>query len=541
MSSSNPDPDRPSKKDDGRTNPFIAFRRFADAQMSSLVNNVFGIFQSSPIRRQQAIDNFESMVKQQGRLTQDDFDRPIEKARRDLCLAIQAVQGDADEAKPPRADPEDDSETPFDGMRCPYRPPERLGLLDHMLRPSTLDVGYIFMSPYSPLALERQEIFREHSGKMRAAFADLVAMQEAGALLPNNTIEKHTNSDPLGWAAKMAQMTAFGRSCTWEGMPDRQHPDRLPIRWRLSPMSAELYSVHEEQEGKSDQRAQENTAQVEDMAQALGDLNMLSRLQAAFRRRVQNNQKENEEKPDDSEQEVTLRIGGGAFSVGLDLDDEQAEPESKRADPEPILAAAQFFPAEAEDNNGACTCVHCCNYERRREEFRQWRREELEEHEDDGDSDNDVESTTNPTSELDQYHTLADYQAHLLKLEQQNSPKPEATAAASGFEKEGEAQTAASPPTNPSILSTLTTTEQRTLPDGTVTTKVVLKKRFSDGAEEVTERVHTQNAPTPSSQGTLLPAAATAQGQDPAPETSRNEKKLATTTDKKQQGGWFWS
>jgi len=43
-----------------------------------------------------------------------------------------------------------------------------------------------------------------------------------------------------------------------------------------------------------------------------------------------------------------------------------------------------------------------------------------------------------------------------------------------------------------SILSTLTTTERIVAPDGSVTTKVVLKKRFADGREESSESVHTQ-------------------------------------------------
>jgi hypothetical protein len=43
----------------------------------------------------------------------------------------------------------------------------------------------------------------------------------------------------------------------------------------------------------------------------------------------------------------------------------------------------------------------------------------------------------------------------------------------------------------PNVLSTLTTTETIRLPDGTVTTKVVLKQRFADGREETSERSHT--------------------------------------------------
>ncbi|KAK4501392.1 hypothetical protein PRZ48_007201 [Zasmidium cellare] len=43
----------------------------------------------------------------------------------------------------------------------------------------------------------------------------------------------------------------------------------------------------------------------------------------------------------------------------------------------------------------------------------------------------------------------------------------------------------------PEVLSALTTTETTRLPDGTITTKVVLRKRFADGREETSESVHT--------------------------------------------------
>lgn len=46
------------------------------------------------------------------------------------------------------------------------------------------------------------------------------------------------------------------------------------------------------------------------------------------------------------------------------------------------------------------------------------------------------------------------------------------------------------------VLSSLTTTQTTRLPDGTVTTKVVLKRRFADGREEVEEKVHTYREPT---------------------------------------------
>ncbi|EFQ86594.1 hypothetical protein CFE70_006539 [Pyrenophora teres f. teres 0-1] len=83
----------------------------------------------------------------------------------------------------------------------------------------------------------------------------------------------------------------------------------------------------------------------------------------------------------------------------------------------------------------------------------------------------------------------------------------------------------------PSILSTLTTTERTVSPDGSITTKVVLKKRFVDGREESTETVHTQRGQEE------------AQRRDPwkafsdAHETQTENK---NTADQKRNG-WFWS
>ncbi|KAF1918738.1 hypothetical protein BDU57DRAFT_511476 [Ampelomyces quisqualis] len=81
-----------------------------------------------------------------------------------------------------------------------------------------------------------------------------------------------------------------------------------------------------------------------------------------------------------------------------------------------------------------------------------------------------------------------------------------------------------------SILSTLTTTERSVAPDGSVTTKVVLKKHFADGREENTETIHTQRRhemhPWQSSRTTSAPP---------------NEKSLEEQDKGKKKSGWFWS
>jgi hypothetical protein len=78
-------------------------------------------------------------------------------------------------------------------------------------------------------------------------------------------------------------------------------------------------------------------------------------------------------------------------------------------------------------------------------------------------------------------------------------------------------------PTRPDVLAQLTTTQTTRLPDGTVTTKVVLKQRFADGREEERETVHTSHEPPPGS--------AEKKAQD-SPEQRKKEK---------SKGGWFWS
>lgn len=81
----------------------------------------------------------------------------------------------------------------------------------------------------------------------------------------------------------------------------------------------------------------------------------------------------------------------------------------------------------------------------------------------------------------------------------------------------------------PSILSTLTTTVRTTDPDGTVHTKVVLKKRFTDGTEESTESVHT----TPGESG----GSTTGFQQQQSPSGSV----IGEEVRKRERGkGWFW-
>ena len=71
----------------------------------------------------------------------------------------------------------------------------------------------------------------------------------------------------------------------------------------------------------------------------------------------------------------------------------------------------------------------------------------------------------------------------------------------------------------PRVLSALTTTQTNRAADGTVTTKVVLKRRFADGSEETHEKSHTFNDNDVGA-------------EQPITKTEEKEK---------QAKGWFWS
>ena len=84
-----------------------------------------------------------------------------------------------------------------------------------------------------------------------------------------------------------------------------------------------------------------------------------------------------------------------------------------------------------------------------------------------------------------------------------------------------------------SIISTLTTTERVTMPDGSVRTRRVLKKRFSDGREESNESEEVQQ-PRKSSLNERVEDAWS--GQNP-----RKAEETRPEPEEKKKGGWFWS
>lgn len=107
-----------------------------------------------------------------------------------------------------------------------------------------------------------------------------------------------------------------------------------------------------------------------------------------------------------------------------------------------------------------------------------------------------------------------------------------------------------------SIIQTMTTVERRTLPDGKIETKRVLKKKFADGREESRESIeHENGSKLPSSfpKSDRLespfsgPIAWPEQPVDKFTEPVRVQNKKTQTPasqpqdDNKRRGGWFWN
>lgn len=91
----------------------------------------------------------------------------------------------------------------------------------------------------------------------------------------------------------------------------------------------------------------------------------------------------------------------------------------------------------------------------------------------------------------------------------------------------------------PSILSTLTTTERSVAADGTTTTKVMLKKRFADGREESSETVHTQRGQE--SDTSQDPWKALQEQFSSPSKRSTSSQEMAKKKDTENKKGWFWS
>ena len=215
MAPSDEENKREKSQDDA--NPFVLFRRFADDQMSTLMNGVFSISSlfgtpSTPPRR--SFQDYEKLLEEARESSQrraceaEEGGRIVDVNVRVHKEGQQATQESASD---------NDGET----LRCPYRPTERempwpeqpsldacamddatrsclslailalrnpvavLGTASRLGEPlPSVPVPYLLYSPYSPLWLEQQPRLCDHGAKWRAAFEDLLVVQSGRELPP---------------------------------------------------------------------------------------------------------------------------------------------------------------------------------------------------------------------------------------------------------------------------------------------------------------------------------------------------------------------
>ena len=211
------------------SNPFIAFRRFADEQMSSLVHSIFGHPRKPTEPTKSAPDDdlpwiAQAMTDEQRRRLRSMW----QEARRE-GYGVPTDQFPDNHA-------EDAVKSRDEGARCPYRPadqdvPQRNrqdppsyssprtccdGGLPANLHDLEVDdtipvpwvIQYLDHSPYSPHYLETQELFRQQGTKWRDAFEDLIVMQN-GLPLPEE-VSRRRNKCNAHWVQSMLQDGLFG-------------------------------------------------------------------------------------------------------------------------------------------------------------------------------------------------------------------------------------------------------------------------------------------------------------------------------------------
>ena len=461
---------------DESSNPFVAFKRLADQQFSSLLNLAFGSnpFSSSPSAAAQQFKNdYEAWLKE-SRNSRTPFEREADDAEGLMKLYNEAQKDAEGGTVPPRCEK--------DEPRCPYQysAEEKLSdadtenlcsFFDQMasealrsthhasqepLPPAQPNVplASLLGSQYSPIKLEQQKPFSERGTAWRAAFEDLLEIENGLGLSEDKASRSDSTESPQEWISKMFDMT-FGKHERLMQEAHEHYLENLARRYRCPGVERS-----QDPDGETHSRAMEhNKEETPFNGIAKAAKSLLSR---------------------------------GTFSDARQL--------AKRV----------RLTANHDDND------------------EDWDENEDEEPDDDGDIDEyycevdikDNEDGDNGETELDLYRRLLFLAKHMPGARIAIKPR------VLGHLSNESSSNSEPDNSRPSILSTLTTTEKTTLGDGTTHTKVVLKKRFSDGREESTETVHTQN-PVPQKMKQLPPEI--------------HKESEASESQNRERKGWFWS
>ncbi|WEW56142.1 hypothetical protein PRK78_001577 [Emydomyces testavorans] len=481
-------------------NPFIAFRRYADEHVSSLLQSIIGLPSMifPPSTNEWLIFDDEELnkaMKSWRRLADEEFNKPKNNnsSQRSHEYTDGRRLGDGEDwenhAAQDRPDPWRfrrhryhnhafpctvfdailDSHLPFGAFPFSSESSFLRGPSDAVT--ASWPLSYILLSPYSPLHLERQQQLdhktRDHGliswassllpthdiepskePCWRDAFEDLLRVENGKEILDRDTLITHKEESGKDWLAGMIERGSLGDG--WE------HVRRDGGRW-------DYFKYHYEDRFPPETNSKKGLRQ-------------------------QNREIENEK-----EEELTELDLYDAFLRDVNDDDDRV-PKS------PLLS------------------IILETREKQRKELEELRKQWRAVNDRDHLHDDVSPELSNTTTELDHY-------------ERQFNSTSQGRAASN-------VQADTSIPSEPSadssrVVSTVTTKEHRTLPDGTVRTKVVVNKRFADGREESVETEEISNKVQPHRINT---DSGSSNGAAAIPETEASDP-----TGRNKRRGWFWS
>ncbi|KAA6413232.1 MAG: hypothetical protein FRX48_02976 [Lasallia pustulata] len=596
-----PSDDKPNRSptNSDHDNPFIAFKRYADEQLSSILQGVLGFpaaFTSSPNDRWNWFD-------EEARRRSLERDARLKQQERERSSGQEGSYDATDDAT-------DESATPFRELSfavpSPFVKPLISGIFNYFIdqdgMQAAFPVAYVALSSYSPLQLEEHENLREHGMKWRHAFEDLMALQNGHEMPSESERARYYPCSGGGWLRSMLER---GYLDMWKPVSSRQERDFI--------RSKELGARQPENDADEDTEfteldlyqnflgAQDPTSSSETSASAaeassgaslaerilrllpdsppatMSSTDILGRAIIAARKAVCNDNTGNyeeasqlyyqslnhlymansREKDDEVKKLIWTKMGEYTDRVQelKMLQEEAQDPTSSSESPSyaaealsgsslaervsrllpdsppvtmsstDILGRAIFAARKAvcNDNAGNYDEAYQLYFQSLDHLFMAHARE----------MDHEVRELI--------WMKIGEYKERfqelkLLRGEEYDKADGWKPAAAGPVESVSNAHAfnyTDNDQGKPSVISTLTTTEKRRLPDGTVHTKVVLKKRFADGNEESSETVITTPGTELHNQAQMMQAGGVR--DEPA------KKGVPEKKEEKSKKGWFWS
>ncbi|XP_014556667.1 hypothetical protein COCVIDRAFT_99158 [Bipolaris victoriae FI3] len=486
-------------------NPFIAFRRFADSQVSSLLNTVFTLpatlanynnahqarelclFGKANQRQCDKLHNIEVEIAE------------LRNEGRELFRVgdVQAVLRNSEELM--RLDRRAD-DIRRDILRAPNQenqtqPPRRneTELVERVANKKGQEWGWSwdwgFPRPFDHEGQNGRDTSEDQDANSSVALDRLLRMQAEATRLAQDFEDKAWEDSASD--GKQPRLWSWSKSWQWPPMPNaspsdmdayspcalEQNPtlNRAGIPWRAAYedlLRAEEISMSQRQSAQTMEQDNENTHPSSMYTDAWSS-----------RPKIPITHRQLEEMMERSEKLTCPRLAAQAepsYKYSHDHEDQHDDPPTPKRTQFFLHTASQQDPANRSDREAA-----------RYEDY--------------------AKEMQDPATEMDAYERLDAVSAHTaVPLAGQN--------------EQSEAKS--------SILSTLTTTERTVAPNGTITTKVLLKKRFADGREESTETVHSERG-----QETNGPS------RDPWKALRSGQSDSLETGDShgKKKSGWFWS